>query len=190
MAAEPNFKLPPLNDGDSWGPDPAYARLPLDSIPFAPYSKADRLGRIADWNEPEGRGQQDRGTGPTGPTAGRPRGQQRGRDGQQVYGSGSTSTFAYFHQEDETSFSLVDNKTGGPRRAGAPGFGGRGRGQGGRGLSSQGSRGGQRGGRGGFQPRNQFNRGNRRGWRDWDKVHSCSNLESIELMCLSECSEA
>src|ERR1700761_5625697 len=176
MSSSRSFVPPPITDnGDSWGPDPAYAQLPIPAIPFAPFSKADKLGRIADWNEVDHRNLPDgRGGGIPSTLAGgqgqRPRGALRTRDGQQVYGSGSTNTFAYFHQEDESSFSLVDNKAAGPRRGGQLGFGGRGRGTGARGGQQTG-RGGQRGGRGGFQPRNnQFNRGGRRGWRDWDKV--------------------
>src|ERR1700733_15287177 len=98
------FKLPPISDSkDTWGPNPADAKLPLESIPFAPYSKSDRLGRIADWNEPDGRTNQGANQG--GTTGRSTRANQRMRDGQQVYGSGSTNTFAYFHLEDESSFS-------------------------------------------------------------------------------------
>jgi hypothetical protein len=41
-----------------------------------------------------------------------------GRDGNQAFGSGTASAFAYFHVEDESSFSLVDNKAAPPRRGG------------------------------------------------------------------------
>src|ERR1700742_1397679 len=117
-----SFYLPPIIDfQDSWGPNPAHAKLPLEAIPFAPYSKADKLGRIADWNEAEHRHLDGRGAVQTSTGYRTGRAGQRGRDGQQAYGSGSTNTFAYFHAEDESSFSLVDNKAGGPRR-GAQGF--------------------------------------------------------------------
>ncbi|KAG8691716.1 hypothetical protein FRC11_012000 [Ceratobasidium sp. 423] len=93
------------------------------SIPYAPFSKTDKLGKFADWTEADGR---DR-PGATGT-------QQRyggRREGQPAYGSGSTNAFAYIHEQDEASFSLVDNKAAAPRRGGM-GFG-RGRG-GGRGM--------------------------------------------------------
>jgi translation initiation factor 3 subunit D len=97
----------------------------------------------------------------------------RQRDGPQAYGAGTANSFAYFHVEDEASFSLVDNKVGVARRGG-PGGPSRGRG---------GARGalGQRGGtlrgsfRGNSYPSNRPGanaRGGvrRPGWRDWDKV--------------------
>lgn len=96
------------------------------------------------------------------------------KDGPQAYGSGASNAFSYFHVEDEASFSLVDNKTGGPRRgAGSFGFrGGRGAGRGSasgrgsaRGMSTGYARGGQYGGRGG-----QGRGGGRRGWKDWEKA--------------------
>lgn len=147
------------------------------SIPYAPYSKSDKLGRFADWTEGDNRDQ--RGAAGAATTGGAPRGtgaRTGGRkDGPQAYGSGASNAFSYFHVEDEASFSLVDNKTGGPRR-GASGFGfqrGRGAGRGapsGRGgagsraATNNYGRSGQYGGRGGA------GRGGRRGWKDWEKV--------------------
>ena len=32
----------------SWGP-PTSAETTLDGVPYAPYSKGDKLGRMADW---------------------------------------------------------------------------------------------------------------------------------------------
>lgn len=142
------------------------------SIPYAPYSKSDKLGRFADWTEGDGRdqrGQSAPGAGGTGRGGARTGGR---RDGAQAYGSNAGSAFAYFHQEDEASFSLVDNRTGGLRRGpGQRGMrGGSGRNQGRTGASGRGgysSRGYSRGG--GFG-----GRGNRRGWRDWEKVNPLS----------------
>jgi translation initiation factor 3 subunit D len=145
----------------------------LFSIPYAPYSKSDKLGRFADWTEGDGRDQ--RGQTATG-AGGNPRGGTRAggrRDGAQAYGSNAGSAFAYFHQEDEASFSLVDNRTGGLRRPGATSAAQRGmRGTGSRTQGRTGalSRGGYSGrgygrGGGGFG-----GRGPRRGWRDWEKV--------------------
>lgn len=168
----PSFSLPPINDNPdgSWGP--SSSNLPeqfkFKDIPYAPYSKADKLGRFADWNDPSADNrpaavglpstQNTRGGGPGG----------RRRDGATVFGSGTASAFAYFHVEDESSFSLVDNKTAAPRRGG--GFA-RGRG-GNRGNATWSGRGNPRGGRGGAGGRGNFNqRGGRRGgWRDWEKT--------------------
>jgi translation initiation factor 3 subunit D len=50
--------LPPIQDNPdgSWGP--SSSSLPetfkFKDIPYAPYSKSDRLGRFADWNEISG----------------------------------------------------------------------------------------------------------------------------------------
>jgi translation initiation factor 3 subunit D len=39
-----------LPDTAGWGP-PVTSESMLDGVPFAPYSKADKLGRMADWTE-------------------------------------------------------------------------------------------------------------------------------------------
>lgn len=167
-----SFSLPPINDNPdgSWGP--SSSNMPSEykfrEIPYAPYSKSDKLGRFADWYEGTG---DSRGptTGPS-TTQGTRSGPTRGRkEGNQTFGSGTASAFAYFHVEDESSFSLVDSKATATRSRGAIT---RGRSQG-RGTSTY-NRGGQRSGgntRGGFQQRGGGQRGGaRRGWRDWDKV--------------------
>lgn len=177
-----SFTLPVIFDNaDGWGP--SFSNLPeqfkFKDIPYAQYSKSDKLGRFADWNDttPDNRQnavgqpavQNVRAGGTTG----------RRRDGTQAFGSGTASAFAYFHIEDESSFSLVDNKTAAPRRGGA--FT-RGRGAG-RGSTNYTARGGTQRGRGNtFAPNNRggAQRGGRRPWRDWDKVvlfcdHSLTN---------------
>jgi hypothetical protein len=170
-----SFSLLPINDNPDGGWGPSTSNLPdqfkFRDIPYAPYSKSDKLGRFADWNDPGGDG---RGTGqPTFgglPNAQNTRGGGPGRsnrrDGTQAFGSGTASAFAYFHVEDESSFSLVDNKPAPRGRGGAFTRGGRGRGA----PGFYAARGNQRGGRGGFTPGRGGNRGARRGWRDWDKV--------------------
>lgn len=45
----------PTNDG--WGPSVSTETM-LDGVPYAPYSKGDKLGRMADWTEGKDR---DRG---------------------------------------------------------------------------------------------------------------------------------
>jgi len=42
-----------LPQGDSWGP-PTTTETTLNGVPYAPYSKGDKLGRMADWTA-EGR---------------------------------------------------------------------------------------------------------------------------------------
>ncbi|KAJ6615612.1 eukaryotic translation initiation factor 3 subunit D [Mycena sp. CBHHK59/15] len=168
-----SFSLPPINDNPDGGWGPSSSNLPeqfkFKDIPYAPYSKSDKLGRFADWNDSSTDNRQStvglpqtqnaRGGGPGG----------RRRDGGQAFGSGTASAFAYFHVEDESSFSLVDNKTAPPRRGGAFARGGRGGARGGGSYNN--TRGGpQRGGRGGFASgRGNNQRGGRRGWRDWEK---------------------
>jgi translation initiation factor 3 subunit D len=59
---EPTFKLPEIIDNDSgWGPSPAMLPEKFRDIPYAPYSKADKLGRIADWSTPEQREKESSG---------------------------------------------------------------------------------------------------------------------------------
>jgi translation initiation factor 3 subunit D len=168
-----SFSLPPINDNPDggWGPSPSNIpeQFKFKDIPYAPYSKSDKLGRFADWNDTTGENRQATvglpNTRDVRGAAGRSK-----REGVQAFGSGTASAFAYFHVEDESSFSLVDNKTAPPRRGGFT----RGRASG-RGNNSFNARGTQRGGRGGFNSRGSANqRGGRRGWRDWEKVRSCS----------------
>jgi translation initiation factor 3 subunit D len=176
----PSFSLPPINDNPDGGWGPSSSNLPekfkFKDIPYAPYSKSDKLGRFADWNDLSGDNRQTsvglpsaqtiRGGGPGG----------RGRRDNQAFGSGTASAFAYFHVEDESTFSLVDNKAAPPRRGGA--FT-RGRGNT-RGGAYNNPRGAQRGGRG-FPARGQRG-GARRGWRDWDKVSVCPIRSSVRAI--------
>lgn len=151
----------------NWGPPPT-SETTLDGVPYAPYSKGDKLTRMADWTA-EGKERQG---------GQRQQGYRNYRD-QQAYGAGTSSLFQVQLAEDESTFSLVDNtrtstRTRGFGRGGGTVFRGRGRGgnqqnqRGGRGTFQRvGGRGGQqgydqRGGRGG--------RGGRRfGWKDYDK---------------------
>ncbi len=175
-----------LNVNGEWGPE-TVSSTALDGVPYAPYSKGDKLGRMADWTQ-EGKDREGRG------------GRQFNRNyrgifripwivptvlisilDQQVYGAGTSSLFAVQVAEDESTFSVVDNarqsaKTRGFGRGGGTVF--RGRGQ--RGATQRGGRGafqrvGQ--GRGAAQTNNQYydnrggrgGRGRRFGWKDYDK---------------------
>ena len=159
-----------LPSSDTWGP-PTTTETTLNGVPYAPFSKGDKLGRMADWTS-EGKEREGRG--------GRQQYQQRYRD--QIYGAGPGGLQTVFNleqQNEESTFSLVDRSQTSAR---SRGFGGRGsaifRGRGQRG-GAQGQRGGrgtfQRvGGRGGQQGYDQRGgrggRGGRRfGWKDYDK---------------------
>ncbi|KAL8905208.1 MAG: hypothetical protein Q9171_006765 [Xanthocarpia ochracea] len=158
-----------LPSDESWGPSTTTDAL-VDGVPYAPYSKSDKLGRMADWTT-EGKDREGRG--------GRQQYNRNYKD-QQVYGAGTSSLFAVQVAEDESSFSVVDNtrtstKSRGFGRGGATFVRGRGRGgrdqRGGRGTFQRvGQRGGQQNGyydnRGG-----RAGRGGRRfgGWKDYDK---------------------
>ncbi len=48
-----------LNVNDEWGPE-ITSTTTLDGVPYAPYSKSDKLGRMADWTQ-EGKEGRDRG---------------------------------------------------------------------------------------------------------------------------------
>lgn len=171
--SNPSFNLPQIHDNEdgAWGPSQRHLPAQFKDIPYAPYSKSDKLGRFADWNDLEGAAR----TALPAAGSGNARGAtKRGRE-QAAFGSGTASAFAYFHVEDEASFSLVDNKATAPRRGGATGFG---RGRGARTLTATANKPGQRSARTGYGQTNRGTgvmRGGRRGWRDWEKV--CIRLE-------------
>ena len=157
--------LPPSGQ---WGP-PTTTETTLNGVPYAPFSKGDKLGRMADWTA-EGK-ERERG--------GRQQYQSRYRD--HIYGGGPGGLQTVFNvegQNEENTFSLVDRSQTSNR---SRGFGGRGstvfRGRGQRGQQSQrGGRGtfqrvGGRGGQQGFDSRGgRGGRGGRRfGWKDYDK---------------------
>ncbi|KAH0608423.1 uncharacterized protein H6S33_001557 [Morchella sextelata] len=171
----------PEHETGAWGP-PSNVDSSLNEVPYAPYSKGDKLGRMADWtsdNTKDG-GNQRGGRG----------GYNRNYRDQQVYGAGTSSLFSYQHAEDEASFSVVDNQRTSSKPRGSFGRGGGTifRGRGGRGAAGQtGGRGGaqqQAGGRGGYGARGgrggrdegrfdarggRGGRGRRFGWKDYDK---------------------
>lgn len=152
-----SFKLPEIADNNNgWGPVNDILLEKFRDIPYAPYSKADKLGRVADWSAPEQKEKEDRQRQRAG--------YRNYRDQYQAYGSGASNAFAYFHAEDEASFSVVDNRSGGGRKLTRMG------GRGARGGGSQFQRNtpggrGQPAGRGAPQGRRRF------GWKDYDKPH-------------------
>ncbi|WFC99798.1 hypothetical protein MYAM1_002543 [Malassezia yamatoensis] len=191
-----HFQLPKVATDDGlWGPPTgkeATLALPEDfqQIPFSPFLKGDRIGRIADWNTAGGTNE-DRNAANTVTT----RSLRNARNGTSSnYASGApVNTFAYFHAEDESSFSVVDNSRSATARRGAASGaarGGRGAAQAGvrsagftRGnvqTSSPSGRGGRGGGR--LAPAAAMQRGARRGgYRDWERTQRKAREASITV---------
>jgi hypothetical protein len=60
-STKPHFHLPSIFDNQSgWGPASDLVPAQFNEIPYAPYSKGDKLGRVADWTNPEGQKQDNR----------------------------------------------------------------------------------------------------------------------------------
>ncbi|GJN87668.1 hypothetical protein Rhopal_000623-T1 [Rhodotorula paludigena] len=137
------------NESGAFGPSAAHLPPQFAEIPFAPFSKNDKLGRIVDWNQDGQAGPVAGGSGPSGAPAqgGAQGGQQKGgkysREPKEAFGAQAAGQFAYFHDEDEASFSVV---------AGGAGAKKPGQGQGGGLVQRQGNQRqqGGAGGRGGF----------------------------------------
>ncbi|KAI9498259.1 eukaryotic translation initiation factor 3 subunit D [Zychaea mexicana] len=193
--SKPSFQLPKIYAGqDGWGPTSDVVPLQLRDIPYAPYSKGDKLGRVADWTNPDAQKQDNREqTGRTGRT-----GFNRfNRDQHQAYGASFASTFAYTHTEDESSFSVVDNRSAAAKKMALKAAGG---GQRGRAQGKQASTGApgyrtvnQRGGAGGRQQQGR----RKYGYKDYDKPQRVRNasinigadwkiLDEIEFSRLSK----
>ncbi|KAG0631213.1 hypothetical protein M758_1G235700 [Ceratodon purpureus] len=94
------FGVPQVAENlDGWGPDAASVPSQLEHVPYAPFSKGDRVGRASDWTGQAFKynaGRFDRNN------------------------TGGASVFNFFHNEDEDSFHLVDTRP--PPR---PKYGGR-----------------------------------------------------------------
>jgi translation initiation factor 3 subunit D len=164
----PNMAAPSA----SWGPcSEIPGTLRFNEVPYAPFSKGDKLGKAADWAADAGKDGKDQ------------KRQQYGRgfrDPYHAYGASAASSF-FTNEEEEgvSAFSVVDSgaKAAPKPRAQHAVLKSRG---GGRGGAATGARGGfQRGGHGGpgfqpqnprhFQDRNPRFHGRRPGWRDYDK---------------------
>jgi len=101
------FEPPFIQDNPTgWGPNTIPAQF--KDMPYQPFSKSDRLGKVSDWT---GATYQDR---------------RYMAKYQSQYGAGGTQ-YAYYHDEDETSFQLVDTaKNTKPMYGRGRGFRGRG----------------------------------------------------------------
>lgn len=183
-------------DGEDFGPNPAHLPSQFAEIPYAPFSKNDKLGRVVDWNVEA-----------VATTSG-PAKKYNTREPKESYGANATNTFAYFHDQDEASFSLVDGNKSGVKRGGStPAAGGGGLSNLGR--SNQfnrtnpsqrggpiGARGGPvgRGGRGGAQAMSGRGgrggaAGGRFGWKDWNKeqrIRDASVVIASDWVALEE----
>ncbi|KAI9244217.1 eukaryotic translation initiation factor 3 subunit D [Helicostylum pulchrum] len=122
-STKPQFFLPPIYDSQGgWGPASDVIPQQFCDIPYAPYSKSDKLGRVADWTNPEGQKQDNNQT--AGNRQGRTGFNRFNRDQQQAYGASFASAFAYTHNEDESSFSVVDNRSAGTKKQALKAVGG------------------------------------------------------------------
>ncbi|KAI9364771.1 eukaryotic translation initiation factor 3 subunit D [Pilaira anomala] len=122
-STKPQFFLPPIYDSQGgWGPASDVIPQQFRDIPYAPYSKSDKLGRVADWTNPEGQKQDNNQT--TGNRQGRTGFNRFNRDQHQAYGASFASAFAYTHNEDESSFSVVDNRSAGTKKQALKAVGG------------------------------------------------------------------
>lgn len=85
MAGQP-FEVPDISDNaDGWGPSAESIPPHLKDVPFAPFSKTDKLGKAADWTNT---GYQ-KYSGRQAPVA---------------------TVFTFFQNEEEDSFHIVDNR--------------------------------------------------------------------------------
>jgi translation initiation factor 3 subunit D len=102
MAPTSRFEVPavPFNEG-GWGPCTLPAHL--KDVPYAPYGKNDRIGRVADWtssgnygnNKFDKRRDQNRNN--------------RNNDGNNSDQQVANSVFGFFETDKEEDFRLVDN---------------------------------------------------------------------------------
>jgi len=45
------YALPEVFESDDWGPTAACIPAELQHLPFAPFSKSDKVGRASDWTQ-------------------------------------------------------------------------------------------------------------------------------------------
>ncbi|EIW69564.1 hypothetical protein TREMEDRAFT_39135 [Tremella mesenterica DSM 1558] len=151
-----DFVLPEVHDNEdgSWGPSTSTLPAQFKDIPYAPFSKSDRITRIADWHEPA----------PEGAPGRRNYNTNTRRPGREAFGASEANAFGYIHDDDDKSFSLVDSGSRPSTRGRGMMRGGRG----GRGFTigrGRGGRGGVYPSRGGFGGRGR----GRGGYGDWNK---------------------
>ncbi|GME97143.1 unnamed protein product [[Candida] boidinii] len=88
---------------DSWGPS---ATIPstfgFNNVPYAPFSKSDKLGKAADWQQAKEVEDAKNLKGGLKPK----------RDQYHAYGASAASSFAAERNDDDGEFSVVDNTSG------------------------------------------------------------------------------
>lgn len=109
MSSEKLFKLPNYGASDApWGPPATVPEaLRFNDVPYAPYFKGDKLGKLSDWTDPNKDAKDNK----------RPS-HRNYRDPYHAYGaSAAASFFTNEDAEDPSSFSLVDSsKTPKPKQ--------------------------------------------------------------------------
>ncbi|KIR53284.1 eukaryotic translation initiation factor 3 subunit D [Cryptococcus gattii Ru294] len=150
-----NFVLPPIHDNadGSWGPSTSTLPAQFKDIPYAPFSKSDKITRIADWHDPQAEAAAGTRTSRITQAGGR----------RTAYGAAEGTVFGFVHDKDEKSFSLVDSGVRVGARGKAPI-----RGRSVRGVASARGVRGRGGQRGGFSTRGGRG-GARGGYGDWNK---------------------
>ncbi|KAH8418120.1 hypothetical protein KR009_009902, partial [Drosophila setifemur] len=85
MAGYPPFRKPYVQYNEhGWGP----CEVPDMDVPYQPFCKSDRLGKICDWTMAV---------------------QEKKYPNKYASSFGNNSQYAYFHEEDDSTFHLVDN---------------------------------------------------------------------------------
>ncbi|KAJ9118990.1 hypothetical protein QFC24_005956 [Naganishia onofrii] len=179
-----SFALPSIHDNadGSWGPATSDVPKRFQDVPYAPFSKSDKITHVADFiGETSTDGAAATATTARNARGGRGGGGARGNQ-REAYGASTaaaTGNFGFERDEDERSFSLVDagRVAGATRSRGTGLFVGRGRGRGG---FTRGGAAGGRGGRGGAQSFGSSRgingayrgrgRGGYGGYNSWDKA--------------------
>lgn len=169
-------RLPELSSiNEPWGPPSKVPEhLRFNDVPYAPFSKGDKLGKVADWAAEGVKDGKDQ------------KRQQHGRGFRDPYHAYGASAASFFTSEDSenniASFSVVDSaKQPSKPKAQNAVLKTRGGGAGGRGgaTASQTARGGQRGGGAyrQFDRNPRYNRPGRGrfGWKDYDKPQKNRN---------------
>ncbi|GAA5971465.1 hypothetical protein JCM11641_008363 [Rhodosporidiobolus odoratus] len=96
-----------VDNNDGFGPSAQHLPPQFKDIPYAPFSKNDKLGRVVDWNDSPA------ATASTGAAAApRQQGGKYSREPKEAFGASSAGQFAYYHDEDEASFSVVAGGAG------------------------------------------------------------------------------
>ncbi|KAJ3007759.1 UNVERIFIED_CONTAM: hypothetical protein HDU68_003356 [Siphonaria sp. JEL0065] len=103
-----SFLLPNIIDNPAgWGPPSSAEGLEvfaaLNQVPYAPFSRFDRIGKVADWSAPVTQATDEQSN---------QRGNRRNFANNEAVGSGTASAFAFAFSNnellDEASFSVVD----------------------------------------------------------------------------------